>query len=103
MARLCGTPMEEPYSDEPLLSHAIAMDYAELNRLGTKFKQKGIALRAFPEFWSRGWYRRNSSLQVNSGVREWHDTLLADVELNPDGRHRAVVGIYNQIRRRVVD
>ena len=76
MARLFSVPMVEPYSEEPLGSHALALDYRELNQVGGKWKQKGIALRAFPGFWNRGWYRTNSSLQVNSGVREWHDVLL---------------------------
>jgi len=92
MGRICGVPLVEPYSEEPLVSHALALDYAELNRP----KQKGIALRAFPDFWKRGYYRRNSPLQVNSGVREWHDTLLKSPVNNG---HQAVVAIYNEIRK----
>ena len=40
-------------------------------------------------------YRKNSSLQVNSGVREWHDELLK-TELNINN-WKSVVGIYNYI------
>jgi hypothetical protein len=96
IARVCGVPLEEPYSDEPIRSHALALDITDLNRGPRGFGQKGIAVRAFPDFWMRDrWYRRNSPLQVNSGLREWHDDLL-DSPLNPDGARR-VVAVYNRI------
>lgn len=97
IARLEGVTLEEPYSDEPLRSHALALDVADLNRGPRGYGQKGIAVRAFPDFWiGSGWYRRNSPLQVNSGVREWHDDLLSDPELNPAGARR-VVAVYNRL------
>lgn len=97
MARLMGVTLEEPYSDEPLRSYALALDISELNRGPRGFGQKGIAVRAFPDFWMRNsrWYRRNSPLQVNSGVREWHDELLRS-PLNANGAKR-VVAIYNRL------
>lgn len=100
IARQLGVTLEEPYSDEPLRSHALALDYAELNRgPDGRRLQKGIAVRAFPEFWGRkGYYRRNSPLQVNSGVREWHDTLLADPQFNTRGL-RSIVGVYNDMAK----
>jgi len=97
MARLMGIELAEPYSEEPLGSFALAIDYAELNRP----RQKGMALRAFPEFYKRGYWRRNSSLQVNSGVREWHDTLLK-TEYNTRNSKR-VVAIYNDMRKEIKD
>lgn len=93
IARLCGVPLEEPLSDDPVRSHGLSLSFGEMNWP----KQKGIALRAFPEFWSHGFYRKNSPLQVNSGVRAWHDTLL-DSEENTKGS-QAVVGIYNRWRK----
>lgn len=84
----------EPYAHESFRSYSLALDLAEINRP----RQKGIAVRAF-----RDWYvetdavpPRNSSLQVGSGIREWHDTLLRSERYNPDG-HKAVVAIYRRI------
>lgn len=95
IAKLHGVLLEEPYSDEPLRSHALALDYAELN----KPKQKGIALRAFPDFYNKGYWRRNSPLQVNSGIREWHDTL---VKSSYNKRNcKSVVCIYNDFYREI--
>lgn len=97
MAQRIGVPLQEPYSDEPLRSHALNMDMKDLNRGPRGYGQKGIAVRAFPRFWTRpGYYRRNVPLQVAGGVREWHEELLADPRLNPDGNQR-VVAVYNRI------
>lgn len=63
----------EPYALEPLAAYALSLDVAELNRPG----RKGIARRAFPAFYAdRRRRRANSPLQVNAGLREWHDGLL---------------------------
>lgn len=40
-------------------------------------------------------YRRNSSMQINSGIRELHDELLK-TDWNTKG-FKSVVGVYNQI------
>jgi asparagine synthetase B (glutamine-hydrolysing) len=92
MARLCGVTLEEPYSDEPLRSYALSLDVKELNRP----RQKGIALRAFPEFYGRPdaprFWRKNVPLQVGSGIREWHDALLSS-PLNRRGM-KAVAAVY---------
>jgi len=97
VARDLGVTLEEPYSDEPLRDYALGLDFSELNRGPDGPKQKGIAVRAFPEFWSTpGFWRRNSPLQVNSGIREWHDLLLVDPEFNTRGL-KSVVGVYNDM------
>ena len=63
--------------------------------------QKGIAVRAFPEFWGlRPWRRRRDPLQVGSGIRAWHDELLSSAALNRRGS-RLVVGVYNEMAREV--
>lgn len=96
MARLCGVEVQEPLSDEPLKAHALALDMADLSRGPKGYGQKGIAVRAFPDFWmGQNWYRRNSSLQVNGGIRDWHEELLTS-PLNPNGAE-AVVAVYNRI------
>lgn len=93
MARLMRCELAEPYSDEPLRSYGLSLDMRELNRP----RQKGIALRAFPRFWSQGYYRPNSPLQVNSRVRDWHDLLLQS-EWNVR-QSTSVVAVYNDIYR----
>lgn len=100
MALKCGIELVEPYSDVPLAPAGLAIDLAEINAGPPGKGAKGIAVRAFPEFWARpGWYRRPSPLQVNGGIREWHDELLTS-PLNP-GRAERVVAIYNQILREI--
>lgn len=91
MAHHMGVILVQPYATEPLASHGLSLDLAEINRP----RQKGIALRAFPDFFQRGYWRQNSPLQVNSGIREWHDTLLAS-EHNKRGVRR-VSAIYADI------
>jgi asparagine synthetase B (glutamine-hydrolysing) len=94
IARLRGIELVEPYTAEPVVSVGLAIDYAEMNRP----RQKGIALRAFPEYFSvYPWWRRNRPLQVGSGLREWHDTLLAS-SWNLRGS-RAVVAVYRDLAR----
>lgn len=82
----------QPYREPALRDFILATPYAELHQP----VQKGIALRAFPEFWKRGtWYRRNQNLQVVSGIREWHDTLLSS-PLNTRGA-KVVTPIYRAL------
>lgn len=97
VCRIYHVPAEEPYSDDPLASYALSLSIADLARgPDGRNVQKGIAWRAFPEFWGRpGYWRRNSSFQVSTGIREWHQELLTS-PLNSRGAQR-VVAIYNDI------
>lgn len=97
MAGARGVRLIEPYSAQPLADYGLSLDVAQINSP----RQKGLALRAFPEFWGDAarprWWRKNSPLQVNSGLRELHDRLLGLPHLNPGGRFKAVVAIYNRM------
>lgn len=85
----------EPYTDPSFAPYSLGLDMGEINTP----KIKGIAARAFPSFWmANKWYRKNSPLQVNSRLREWHDTLLK-TSLNQGGKHKTVRGLYNDIYR----
>jgi hypothetical protein len=85
----------EPFTYPDFASYSLGLDMAEINWP----KIKGIAVRAFPEFWlTNKWYRKNSPLQVNSHIREWHDTLLK-TSLNPNRRYKSVIGVYNELFR----
>lgn len=95
VAKSRGLTLHEVWTYQPLVDFMLALDYADLHVPVAK----GLALRAFPEFWTAGaWYRPNSSLQVNSGVREWHDTLLASPTYNPK-RARAIIAVYREMAR----
>ncbi len=101
IAQLVDCPLVEPFSETPLREVGLALDFLKASREGSANwpRQKGVALRAFPDFWRRGYWRQNSPLQVNSGVREWHDTLLAS-SLNTRGAKK-VVAIYNDLRKEI--
>lgn len=91
-----GVTLEEPYSENPSLDVGLSIDLAEMNRGPRGFRQKGIAVRAYPQYWmAPGRYQGATPLQVGGGVREWHEDLL-DSPLNPGGAKR-VIAIYNRI------
>lgn len=94
--RAAGLRPVEPYAALPVRAVGLAVPFPEINSP----RQKGIALRAFPGFYRRVGWRQNASLQIGSGLREWHDTLLA----SPANRRgsRAVVGVYNDVAREVL-
>jgi asparagine synthetase B (glutamine-hydrolysing) len=96
MAKHFGVDLVEPYSEEPLEGVGLSIDLRDMNAGPKGMGAKGIAVRAFPDFWTQpGLYRRPSPLQVNGGVREWHEELLTS-PLNPNGAER-VVAVYNRI------
>lgn len=74
-----GLTVVQPFANPTLGDFQLSLTIDEVNTP----KQKGIALRAYPAFWRRGYYRSNSSLQVATGVREWHATLLQNPQYNP--------------------
>lgn len=84
-----------PYKDnEILVRYILNCGFKKLHSP----KQKNIMYEAYKEeIDSYKLYRRNSNLQVNSGIRGWHDTLL-NTGLNSKN-YKSVVGIYNTIYR----
>lgn len=87
--------ISDPYQYEPLAEFMLNLKFEQLH----KPKQKYLAVMAFPEFWKAGaWYRKNSNLQIESGLRQWHDTLLQS-PLNENLKAKSVVAIYNAIGR----
>jgi len=95
MGEHCGVQLVQPYAMRPIATYGLHLDLREINWP----RQKGIALRAFPEFFANGYWKKNSSLQVNSGIREWHDTLLKSKH-NKRGS-KAVLGVYSDIFKEV--
>lgn len=53
--------------------------------------QKWSAVGMFNDYWNRGrWFREQSSFQVNSGLREAHDTIM-------EPQDKSVVSVYNRM------
>jgi len=92
-----GVTLHDVYRDPTVAEYLLALDMDVIHR---KRADKSLALEAFPEFWSRGaWHRPHADLQIVSGLREWHNTLLSS-PINTR-RVRAVVGVYNDILKEV--
>jgi len=95
VAKHYGIDLVEPFRNQNLIDYQLSLDMADLNFP----RQKGIALRAFPSFFSEANWRRNSPHQINSGIRELHDTLLTDPTLNTR-QNKAVIAVYNNLRKK---
>jgi hypothetical protein len=94
----CGIQFLEPLACDAMRQAALLVGHKELHRGPPGYGQKGIAVRAFPRFWMEtGRYRRNAPLQVGGGIRALHERLLIEPTLNPGGRFRDVVEIYNRM------
>lgn len=86
------TPFVGGFTEEYLMS----LDWKEMNGK----RPKMIAVKAFEDYYMKNaWYRKNSNLQVNSGIREYHDLLL-NTPMNKR-KNKSVTGIYNDILKGV--
>ena len=99
---VAGVELVDPYREHaPLVAFMLDTPY----RLLHEPKVKGLAVRAFDEYWSRGrWYRKNEAYQVVSGIRAWHETLLTDpalADLHVAGAKQVVV-VYRRLLARMV-
>lgn len=82
-----------PYRDDEIVNYLMGFSWEQLN----KPKQKQLSIDAFSDYFSElNVYRRNGSLQVVSGIRDFHKKLV-DSPLNTKNRHR-VDEIYRDIR-----
>ena len=87
-----------PYKEsQDIADFMISKTYKELHSP----KQKYIMYTDYrDEIDKHKLYRRNSNLQCNSKIREWHDKLLLDKELNKEN-FKSVVGIYNKLYKEI--
>ncbi len=91
-----GLAVTDPYFDQELGDWLLGLSYADMHH----GKQKALAVYAFTEFWRAGaFYRTNSNLQINSGLREFHDTLLQSAVNTRSSR--AIVAIYRDLLERL--
>lgn len=88
-----------PYKDnEELVEYLLSKDFSQLH----KPKTKQLTLEQYKnEIEKHKLYRKNSSLQINSELNQWHDQLL-QTELNVKG-WKAIVGIYNYIYKQIFE
>lgn len=81
-----------PYTDKRFLEFMLSLSYEDMH---FRNKEKAIAIYAFADFWKQGkWYREKKAMQVESGVRSLHDTLL---QTHNPNNHKDVFGIYNDV------
>lgn len=67
-----GVKLLEPYGQGKLAKFSLTIPTSEINSP----VQKGIALRAFPEFYTdKSLWRSNANFQTISGISEWHKDL----------------------------
>lgn len=92
-----GKQFVAPYKEsKDIINYFLKLDVNEI-RYG---KQKRQTYEAFKtEIDELNLYRRSSNMQVNSGIREFHDELLAS-KYNTHGS-KSVIGIYNQFIKEI--
>lgn len=85
-----------PFGDEKIFLWFLSKDYFELNKPHHKnaifecYKKEIEALKSKP---------KTANYQIESGIKEFHDLLLDDKELNPNHQYKSVVGVYNNIQK----
>lgn len=85
-----------PYDDDDVNEWFMARGYKELNHPHAKQP----ILDEFSEEIARCEVKlKHASYQVESKLREFHDLLLEDEEINPNMEYKSVVGVYNNIRK----
>lgn len=84
-------------TDKDIVSYMLSLNYKELHSP----KQKNIVYEDYKDYIERyKLYRRNNNLQCCSKIREWHDILLTNKEVNTNN-FKSVVGVYNSIYKGV--
>jgi asparagine synthetase B (glutamine-hydrolysing) len=86
-----------PYRNNDVINFLMSFSWKELN----KPKQKQIAVDSYRRYFEKqDIYRKNTNLQVGSGIREWHSELVF-TNLNSTGRKR-VDEIYKDIAKGLI-
>ena len=94
-----GKQFVAPYKDnQELVDYFLSKGLNELHK--PKLKQKTYE-NYKDDIDKNKLYRKNSSLQVNSGLREWHEELLkTDINIK---NWKSIVGIYNYIYKQIFE
>ena len=82
------------YDDDDVYNWFMSKDYNTLNYP----KPKQIIIDEYKDILAQMVCQpKKVNYQIESGIRELHESLLQDKQLNPNNVHKAVVGIYNKI------
>ncbi len=87
-----------PYDDDDVDKWFMDRTFKELNHPHAK---QPILDEFCKEVSFCGMPLRHASYQVESKIREFHDKLLDDMELNPNGKYKSITGVYNNILRTI--
>lgn len=89
-----------PYDDDDVDEWFMSKTWDELNRP----KHKNVVLVEYAsEISKSGMEPKKFNYQVGSKIRELHELLLDDKELNPNGRYVNVLGVYNNVKKKIDD
>lgn len=101
VAQFCGRygiHMDDFYAYDEIQEWMKQFTTDELHRdeHGNRF-EKAVVVYAFHDYYEKGpYYRKGSSYQINSKIRDFHDGLLWNPRYNPSGA-KAIIRIYRDI------
>ena len=88
------------YDDDDVYNWFMSKDYQTLNLP----HPKQVIIDEYKDIFAQMVCQpKKANYQVESGIRELHQLLLQDKQLNPNNKHKAVVGIYNKILKNIND
>lgn len=89
---------EIPWVDKKILKSFQGASIADVN----KPRQKEPSRLAFDSYFSQTKVYQHTNFQLgDSGISKHFEVLLSDPEWNPDNKFRAVIGVYNELCRRL--
>lgn len=94
-----GIQMEDMFACDPIFDWARQHTVYETNRAedGRRL-EKAVLIYAFEDYVREvGTPGESKSYQIRSGIADFHEGLLYNEEYNPGGKHKGVIGIYNDI------
>ena len=98
IAQDLGIKNEIPWVDKKILKAFLGSSIADVN----KPRQKEPSRLAFEQHFARTKVYQHTNFQLgDSGIAKHFEILLDDPEWNPEGRYRAVIGVYNELCRRL--
>lgn len=95
--KLLHCPVEFPYAHPDIQALFVDRSWSELNRPKQKYPMRLL----YPDRLARSSVRPHQNLQSGDSGIAVHFEKLIDTPLNPGGKYKSVVGIYNDLARGV--
>jgi hypothetical protein len=93
-----GISNQIPWVDKKILKAFQGSSLTDVN----KPRQKEPSRLAFEDYFERTRIYQHTNFQLgDSGIAKHFECLLGDDDWNPDGKYRAVIGVYNELCRRL--